>query len=73
MEHKISDTASNTTVIYMIYIIIGLFIGFLWVYVFTPPPLLIFKYPSLNSKSETYVDENGTCYKYNPVIIPYNL
>ena len=55
----------------LLYIILGLFIGFLLVYVFSPAPKIILKYPTLNSTTnKTYVDENGTCYKYNPKIVP---
>jgi len=47
------------------YIILGLFIGFFIIYVITPPPKVILKYPTLeNIDSTTYIDENGQCYKY---------
>lgn len=47
------------------YIVLGLFIGFFIIYITTPPPKLIFKYPTLeNIQDTTYVDENGICYQY---------
>ena len=47
------------------YIIIGLFLGFFIVYLVTPPPKVILKYPTLENIHDTvYIDKNGLCYKY---------
>ncbi|AVL94906.1 hypothetical protein ma520 [Moumouvirus australiensis] len=47
------------------FIILGLFLGFFIIYVTTPPPKVVFKYPTIdNIQSTTYVDNNGNCYKY---------
>jgi len=47
------------------YIFLGLFIGFFIIYVITPPPKIVLKYPTLeNIQNTTYVDENDQCYKY---------
>lgn len=53
------------------YIALGLFIGLFIVYVTTPPPKVILKYPTLdNIQTTTYIDENNQCYKYYAVEIP---
>lgn len=50
------------------YIILGLAIGIFIVYIITPPPKVIIKYPTLNNIHDTtYIDENGQCYKYYAV------
>lgn len=47
------------------FIILGLLIGFLIIYVTTPAPKVILKYPTIeNIQDTTYIDENGQCYKY---------
>lgn len=47
------------------YIFIGLCMGFFIVYVTSPPPKIVIKYPTLeNIKDTTYIDEKGQCYKY---------
>jgi len=47
------------------YILLGLFIGFFIIYVTTPAPKIIFKYPTIqNIADTTYIDETGQCYKY---------
>jgi hypothetical protein len=53
------------------YIVLGLFLGFFIIYVTTPPPRVVLKYPTIeNIQNTTYVDENGQCYKYYAVEIP---
>ena len=53
------------------YIILGLFLGFFIIYITTPPPKIILKYPTIeNIKNTTYVDKNGQCYKYYAKDIP---
>lgn len=50
------------------YIILGLFLGFLIVYITAPSPRIVLKKPSINTiNNTTYIDEKGQCYKYFPV------
>ena len=47
------------------YIILGLALGFFIIYLTTPAPKIILKYPTIeNISNTTYIDENGQCYKY---------
>ena len=47
------------------YVLLGLFLGFLIIYLTSPPPKVVIKYPTIeNIGNTTYVDENGQCYKY---------
>jgi len=47
------------------FLLLGLFVGFFLVYVSSPSPKIILKYPTLeNINSTTYVDESGKCYRY---------
>ena len=47
------------------FLLLGLFIGFFLVYVTSPSPKIILKYPTLdNINNTTYVDEKGKCYRY---------
>jgi hypothetical protein len=47
------------------YFFISLFIGFFMVYIFTPPPKIIYKYPTPdNAHKLTFQDEVNNCYKY---------
>lgn len=47
------------------FILLGLCLGFFVVYVTTPAPKIVMKYPTIdNIQDTTYVDENGVCYKY---------
>jgi hypothetical protein len=53
------------------YILLGLFLGFFIVYITTPPPKIIFKYPTIdNIQTTTYVGSDGQCYKYYAMEIP---
>ena len=46
---------------------ISLFIGFFMVYISSPKPIIIIKYPTLNNVDTTiYIDEKDKCYKYIP-------
>ena len=57
--------------ILILYIILGFFLGFFIIYLTTPPPKIILKYPTIeNIQTTTYVDENGQCYKYFAQQIP---
>ena len=50
------------------YFFISLCFGFFLVYITSPKPKIVVKYPNLkNYKELTYVDEKGVCYKYKPV------
>ena len=47
------------------YVLLGLFLGFLIVYLTAPAPKIVIKYPTIETiGNTTYVDENGQCYKY---------
>lgn len=44
---------------------IALFIGFLMCYALTPPPKVVFKYPTPENAEDTiYKDKSSNCYKY---------
>ena len=44
---------------------IALFIGFMMCYALTPPPKVVFKYPTPENASSTiYQDNSSNCYKY---------
>ena len=50
------------------YFFISLCFGFFLVYITTPKPKVIVKYPNLKNYNKlTYVDDNGVCYKYKPI------
>ena len=47
------------------YFFLALFIGFLMTYMFTPPPEIIYRYPTPeNVNSSTYKDKGNHCFKY---------
>lgn len=53
------------------YIILGLFLGFFIIYITSPKPRVILKYPTIeNINNTTYIDEKGQCYKYYAIEIP---
>ena len=53
------------------FILLGLCLGFFVVYVTTPAPKIVMKYPTIdNIQDTTYVDENGVCYKYYAIEVP---
>ena len=50
------------------YLFISLFIGFFLVYITSPKPTVIVKYPTVkNAGKILYEDNNGVCYKYKAV------
>lgn len=50
------------------YFFISLFIGFFLVYITSPKPQVIVKYPTVkNAGKILYEDDNGVCYKYRAV------
>jgi hypothetical protein len=54
------------------YVILGLFLGFFFIYTVSPAPKVVIKYPNLrNAMNTTYVDEGGRRYQYQPEIIKY--
>ena len=56
------------------YFFISLFMGFILVYLTSPKPKIIFKYPTLDNISNMkFIDENNVCYKYKPVEIKCDL
>lgn len=49
-----------------LYFFVSFAIGLLIVYVFTPPPEVVMKFPSpYNSGNIIYKDTNNMCYKYD--------
>lgn len=55
----------------ILFIMLGLFLGVFIVYVTTPPPRVVLKYPTIdNINNTTYVDNNGQCFRYYAREIP---
>ena len=55
------------------YFFISLFIGFFLVYITSPKPKVIVKYPTVkNAGKILYEDESGVCYKYRAVEVDCN-
>ena len=55
------------------YVLLGLVLGFLIVYLTSPKPKVVIKYPTIeNIGTTTYVDEKGQCYKYYAKETPCN-
>ncbi len=53
-----------------LYTIIGMFIGFMLIYMFAPCSKVIIKYPTLKNIDKTsYVDNNNVHYRYRKVMI----
>lgn len=51
----------------IIYFLIALSVGFLYVYIFTPEKKVIIKYPNPNNAGKIkYKDEKDECYVYKP-------
>lgn len=49
----------------LVYVILGMVIGYFLVYITNTTPKVVIKYPRLdNIETTTYVDDNGVCYKY---------
>ncbi|ATZ80775.1 hypothetical protein BMW23_0729 [Bodo saltans virus] len=49
-----------------IYFIVSALITFLILYIISPKPEIILKYPSVKDKvSDMYVDDKGVCYRYH--------
>ena len=50
------------------YFFISLIIGFFIIYILSPKPHIVVKYPTLdNAGTITYVDGNNVCYRYKKV------
>ncbi len=49
-----------------IYFFISLFLGFLFTYMTTPTPDIIFQYPTPENIDQTYIDKANICFKYKP-------
>lgn len=55
----------------LFYILLGLGLGIFIIYVTTPAPKIILKYPTIeNIHTTTYIDEKGQCYKYYAEEVP---
>lgn len=54
----------------LIYFIIAFSFGILWVYMVTPPPEIVVKFPSpYNAGAVTYKDKSDSCYKYKAEVV----
>ena len=54
-----------------LYFFLSFAIGILIVYIITPPPEIILKFPSpYNAGKVTYKDKSNTCYKYRAESVP---
>ena len=50
----------------MKYFIISMFITMFFLYIISPNPEIIIKYPSPeNEISDVYIDDNNVCYRYH--------
>lgn len=46
--------------------LIALLIGIVMIHLYSPPPQIVYKYPTpYNLEEVTYKDASGTCYKYD--------
>ena len=57
------------------YFLVALFFGLFMTYVFTPPPKVIYKYPTPDNANQlTYIDGGQHCFKYktNEISCPKN-
>ena len=53
-----------------LYFIISIFITMFILYVQAPKPEIIVKYPNIKEEiSDTYIDDQGVCYRYHRVEI----
>lgn len=51
------------------YLVLGIFFGVMFMYIFSPKPKIILKEPNLNNcKKMVYIDNSGVCYKYKKKI-----
>ena len=48
-----------------LYFFITLFIGLFITYLYTPPPEIIYIFPTPDNTETIYKDESHNCYKYN--------
>ena len=49
--------------------LLSLFIGICFVYILSPIPEIIIKYPSLNNSNKIIYNDKATCYKLKPKLI----
>jgi len=53
------------------YFVLAFVVTFILLYLQRPAPQIVIKYPNVkNKKSDLYVDDVGTCYRYNTVEVP---
>ena len=51
--------------IYLIYFLISVILTFTILYIYSPEPQVILKYPKHDKKiSDLYIDDNNVCYRY---------
>lgn len=50
------------------YLIAAMFVTVFLLYIFSPEPEIIVKYPDISQKvSDIYVDDQGVCYRYHRI------
>jgi hypothetical protein len=55
----------------ILYFIAGFAFGLLYVYLSTPHPKIVYKFPTpFNANTEIYKDAVGNCYKYDAEKVP---
>ena len=48
-----------------LYFLLAVLVTFMLLYVFTPKPTILIKYPNIEDvDSPLYIDDNDVCYKY---------
>lgn len=53
------------------YFLIAILVGFFIVYITSPKPKVVIKYPTpKNNDKITYIDDNDVCYKYKKINVP---
>lgn len=59
--------------IILLYFLTTMFITFTILYILSPKPQIIIKYPNHNKKlSRLYIDDNNVCYRYKTHTIDCN-
>ena len=53
-----------------IYFMISFCIGIMFVYISTPSPQIVHKFPSPDNEDVVYKDNSNSCYKYNSKEVP---
>lgn len=49
------------------YFFMALFVGIFLTYIYTPPPEIIFVFPTPDNEDTIYNDDSNNCYKYKSI------